>query len=248
MMAKAKKSRKKDENNHPWVGKSILAGLSWLDPQGRVTQQRQIFGIITRINEAEHSMEVDKPDGEFWVLPYYPETTMQPPHGKYRCRSNGLEVKNPDLLMSWRVEQTEGGEGGGWQPNFLPFSEPIEPREWEFTPHYDFEYLRKDVAQRGHEFIGKHLLIGIRYYEVDAAERKFVGQEQLHGEIVRANPEDGIVIRQTNGEEFKMPPDLSMLEPAPKAEYKLRATGEVVVNPDYVATWAIDRPKKQEDG
>ena len=102
------------------------------------------------------------------------------------------------------------------------------------------------MAQRGHEFIGKHLLISIRYYEVDAAERKFVRQEQLHGEIVRASPEDGIVIRQANGEEFKMPPDLTLLEPAQTGEYSLRSSGEVVVNPDYIATWAIDHPKKQD--
>ena len=111
MMAKAKKSRKKDESTHPWVGKTILAGLSWLNEQGRVMDQRQVFGIITRVVEDEHTMEVDQPSGEFWTLPYYPEITMQPPRGIYRCRSNGMgKAVNPDLLMSWRIMQTEGGQ------------------------------------------------------------------------------------------------------------------------------------------
>jgi hypothetical protein len=266
-MAKAKKSKSKDQtvaqttgqttdqtmdgkNPHPWLGKTILAGLTWRDTHGHATDQKQIYGVITRINEDEHFMEVDHASGEYWALPYYPETIMQqPPRGKYVCRSSRQVVVNPDFLMSWRILQTEGGEQRGWQPNYLLFSEPVEPREWEFTPDRDMEFLQSDIFQRGGQYIGKHLLIGIQHIEVgqEAHDGKLIQQEQRHGEIVRANPADGIIIKQANGEEYKMPPDLTLLEPAPNGEYRLRSTGEVVVNPDYIANWAIYHDPKKHD-
>ncbi len=247
-MAKTKKSRKQTENTpHPWIGKTLLAGLTWLSEQGRVISQKQVYGAITQINPDEHSMEVDQPNGEFWTVPYYPETVMQARRGKYRCTSTGQEVVNPDLVTSWRLIQTEVGQFRGWQPNYLLYSEPVQPREWEFTPTYEREYLLYDIHQRGEQFIGKHLLIGIQYFEAEEGNPngKFVGQEQRHGVIVRANPEDGIVLQLPDGSEFKMPPDLTMLEPAPRAEYRLRSTGEVVVNPDYGAAWAVYRDNKK---
>ena len=245
-MAKTKKSKKSGATGeHPWIGKTILTGLTWQSEQGRVLDQRQYYGIVTRVDEAEHRMEVDLANGEFWQLPYYPETTMQPPHGIYKCRSTGQNVVNPDLLMSWRITQTEGGQQRGWQPNFLLFSEPVQPPEWEFTRDHDPDYIQQDILERGPQFLGKHLLVGIQYYELDEAGQTSVRLEQFHGEIVQANPTDGLVIRKPDGELFSMPPDLTMLEPAPKGEFRLRATGELVVNPDYVAAWALDKRKKE---
>lgn len=236
---------------HPWIGKTILTGLTWQNEQNQVTGQQQIYGTITWIDENKHTLEVEQADGDIWTLPFYTETIRQiPPRGKYKLSSNGEEVHNPDLLMSWRVIQTEEGQDLSWQPNTLLFSEPVKPREWEFTAENDIEFLRKDVVQREHLFIGKHVLVGIRYYEKteDDPKSKFIRQEQLHGEIVRANPADGIVIRQANGEEFNLPPDLTRLEPSSEVDYKLRSTGEMVVNPDYIATWVIEqKPNEQSN-
>jgi len=40
-----------------------------------------------------------------------------------------------------------------------------------------------------------------------------------------------------------LPPDLRSLKPAPAGEYRLRATGEIVRDPDYLATWVVvDEP------
>ena len=36
--------------------------------------------------------------------------------------------------------------------------------------------------------------------------------------------------------------DLSSLKAAPAGEYRLRGTGEIVRDPDYLATWIIDQP------
>ena len=70
---------------------------------------------------------------------------------------------------------------------------------------------------------------------------EFTEQKQNWGEIVAVN-ENTVHIKKMNGEEFSIPNDLSAIEPAEPGEYKLRSTGEVVKNPDYLSTWIITRP------
>lgn len=89
-------------------------------------------------------------------------------------------------------------------------------------------------------FVGKYVLVGITY--VDPAEQP-IAQEQIHGRILRIDPVEGVVIaRCGSGEEFKLPPDLGSFKVAPPGEYRLRSTGEVVVDPDLTCTWVIKRP------
>jgi len=44
-----------------------------------------------------------------------------------------------------------------------------------------------------------------------------------------------------------LPPEPEAYEPAPPGEYRLRSTGEVVVDPDYLTTWTVGSPA-DEDG
>jgi len=92
-------------------------------------------------------------------------------------------------------------------------------------------------------YIGKHLLIGITY--LDHADN-FLEQIQLHGNIVRINDTEGIVLHlKSSDEEYKLPPQLNTLQEAPKGEYRLRSTGEIVVDPDLMTTWTINKPKPE---
>jgi len=89
-------------------------------------------------------------------------------------------------------------------------------------------------------YLGKHLLIGMTYLDHDG---KFIEQKQFHGQIVRINEHEGIVIQLHNSDaEFKLPPDINSLKAAPPGEYRLRETGEVVVNPDFLTTWTLTKP------
>ena len=93
-------------------------------------------------------------------------------------------------------------------------------------------------------FIGKHLLIGITYLDHDDS---LIGREQFHGHIVRINEHEGIVVKLNgSGGEYKLPPDLNSLRQAPEGEYRLRSTGEVIVNPDLLTSWTINKPKPEE--
>lgn len=90
------------------------------------------------------------------------------------------------------------------------------------------------------DIVGKTLLIGLTYY---SSEDEFIERRQLWGTVTEAN-ESHIYVKQNNGEIFSLPPDLSAISKSPLGEYRLHSTGEVVVNPDFMTTWSITKPKK----
>ncbi len=86
-------------------------------------------------------------------------------------------------------------------------------------------------------FIGKHILIGLNY--IDHGD-KLVERQQINGFIVRINEKEGVVIRLYNEqEEIKLPIDFSGFEKAPVGVYHLEPSGEIIHNPDFLATWTI---------
>jgi len=100
----------------------------------------------------------------------------------------------------------------------------------------DRPQLDKALAK---SYIGKHLLVGITYLDHND---NFIEQKQVHGIILRINEIEGVVLRLKTGEEFKLPPDLRGFQQAPKGEYRLRSTGEIVVDPDLISNWTFNRP------
>jgi hypothetical protein len=90
------------------------------------------------------------------------------------------------------------------------------------------------------ELLGAHVLVGIT--RVDHAG-KVIEQRQFHGHVVRASAHEGVVIVNSAGEELNLPPDSRAFEVAEPGEYRLRSTGEVVVDPDYLTTWTMAPPE-----
>lgn len=85
--------------------------------------------------------------------------------------------------------------------------------------------------------IGKHLLVGLTHRSLDD---QVVSLEQFHGTIDRINLQEGLILKlYASGEERSLPPDLSRLEKANAGEYRLKTTGEVVVDPDFTLMWTI---------
>lgn len=87
------------------------------------------------------------------------------------------------------------------------------------------------------DLLGKTILIGLTYYTKD---NEFIEQKQYWGTVIEAN-EEHFYIKQKNGEIFSLPPDLRSTERAAKGEYRLRSTGEVVVDPDFTSVWSVYR-------
>jgi len=104
----------------------------------------------------------------------------------------------------------------------------------EWRPYFD-----ENEAQI---LVGKRLLVGVTHRNHD---EEVTRREQFHGEVVRATKSGGIILRLNDStEERALPPDLSVIEEADPGEYRLKSTGELVINPDYVATWTVYPAKK----
>jgi hypothetical protein len=85
--------------------------------------------------------------------------------------------------------------------------------------------------------IGCEVLVGITYSEASSE-----WQEQFFGVVEIADPERGIAVRLTpeNGSELRwLPPETQNFYKAKPGHYRLRSTGEVVVDPDFTASWTV---------
>jgi hypothetical protein len=93
------------------------------------------------------------------------------------------------------------------------------------------------------ELLGKSVLVGIT--RVDHQD-ELVGQDQFHGRV--ESLDDGLVhIRVAgSGDDFTLPPDASAFTRAQPGHYRLRATGEVVVDPDFTSSWTVRAPAPGE--
>lgn len=94
---------------------------------------------------------------------------------------------------------------------------------------------------RAENLIGATVLVGLTFNE-PAGQRL----EQFFGTVMNADPEEGITLRlegSRSGEVYTLPPDLRAFFPARPGSYRLRETGETVVDPDYTTTWDFTPPR-----
>jgi hypothetical protein len=84
------------------------------------------------------------------------------------------------------------------------------------------------------DLLGKYVLVGITRLDQD---ENGVSQEQIHGRVTAIN--SSIHIRLSTGANYTLPPDPGAFFPAAPGEYRLRSTGEVVVDPDFTSSWTI---------
>ena len=89
--------------------------------------------------------------------------------------------------------------------------------------------------EKARRLIGGRVLVGVTYVDHAGA---LLEQSQFHG-VIEAADRDGITVRRDDGETKWLPPDLRAFERADPGEYRLRATGEVVVDPDWLSAWTV---------
>ena len=110
-----------------------------------------------------------------------------------------------------------------------------ESDENDWPPAWD-----QEEADR---LIGKYALVGVTWLRPDGVT--VTKQDQYHGRIVAADQDTGIRIDGEGafaGETRHFPPDPTAFVPADPGEYELRSTGEVVKDPDVLATWTVQDP------
>jgi hypothetical protein len=90
--------------------------------------------------------------------------------------------------------------------------------------------------------IGKCVLVGLTYQNRRGDE---ISVQQFYGTVASADERRGtslILSGQDAGQTKWLPPGTDSFHAASKGEYRLRSSGEVVVDPDYTAIWAVVVP------
>jgi hypothetical protein len=103
---------------------------------------------------------------------------------------------------------------------------------------------------RARSLVGKIVLLGLTFATADG---EVIEQVQRHGVIEQADWDEGIGVRLVgpgqvwDGEVYVLPPDLRPFSEAAPGSYRLRSTGETIVDPDFTSTWEIRSPREEED-
>jgi hypothetical protein len=87
---------------------------------------------------------------------------------------------------------------------------------------------------------GKTVLVGITRLSPTGEAR---AQEQFAGRLAEIDPDNGLLLDVGAEELHWLPPDMGPWEVAAPGEYRLRSTGETVVDPDYLCTWVLTEPE-----
>jgi hypothetical protein len=90
--------------------------------------------------------------------------------------------------------------------------------------------------ERARFALGKRILVGLTRQELTG---ECVEQRQFVGRVVSVDPVRGLQLELGDGSHEWLPPDVRPLEEAPRGEYRLRSTGEVVEDPDYLCYWMV---------
>jgi hypothetical protein len=224
------------------IGQTILVGFTYYSQDGDVTEQEQLFGKIAEIDQ--ESIRVKYTNGEEWFIPAY---ALDAPRGTYECVRSGEKVTNPDFLASWIIRDAADPDSPPmWRPNYAPLFMSEVPKEFVHTYDHDREFIESLIDVKGEDYLGKTVIIGLTYYREVHGEQELVEQRQVHGRIARVSYGEGVIIESENDTEYKLPPDLSLLEPAPPGEYEERSTGEVISNPDFITMWTVVLAQKEE--
>ena len=90
-----------------------------------------------------------------------------------------------------------------------------------------------------YSLLGKYVLIGITRI---SAEGELLEQGECHGRIALVDPDLGIRVVLSDGEVLTLPPDVDSFRDANRGVYRLRSTGEEIVDPDLTTVWTIREP------
>jgi hypothetical protein len=97
--------------------------------------------------------------------------------------------------------------------------------------------LRKMNWEQLQKFLqGKMFLIGLTFIEKD---RQLIEQYQTHGTVEILTDTGLLKIKRKDGSVFQIPYDKDTIRAAGKGEYRERATGEIINDPDFIMTWEV---------
>lgn len=113
------------------LSKTCLIGLSYFDQQGELLKQAQYAGEVSGV-DAENGITIalrhsdpNTPAADFILPPNLAPWFVAPP-GHYKHAATGVDIHNPDYLVTWSVYRTQEETAVGqhewweWVPNTTP--------------------------------------------------------------------------------------------------------------------------------
>ena len=113
------------------IGKTCVIGVSYFDRDGSLMKQSQFAGSVAKV-DAEMGISIslrhtaaDAPQAEF-ILPPNLAPWFKAPPGRYRHAPSGVDIENPDFVVTWDVHRTQSNTAEGqhewweWVPNVAP--------------------------------------------------------------------------------------------------------------------------------
>lgn len=113
------------------LNKTALVGLSYFDKQGELLQQRQLCGVVVETDQekgialkllssqTKSEQEGETPAVEHFVLPASLNCWFKAPSGYYKNPESGVDIENPDFLVTWNIhqnqEEVEDGQHQWWE-------------------------------------------------------------------------------------------------------------------------------------
>jgi hypothetical protein len=98
-------------------------------------------------------------------------------------------------------------------------------------------------AERAASLVGKSVLVGLTYVNATGEVEE---QVQFFGHITSFDP-TMVTITRDSGADFTLPPALESFKAAEPGEYRLRGSGQVIVDPDLISTWTISAPTEDDE-
>jgi hypothetical protein len=98
---------------------------------------------------------------------------------------------------------------------------------------------------KARHLVGKIVLVGITRLASDG--ETIINREQYFGTIAWADQKRGFQIDcmgSLAGTKKFLPPDLRSFRDASPGKYRLKLTGEIVINPEVLSTWYITKNEK----
>jgi hypothetical protein len=113
------------------LGKTCVIGLSYFGSEGELLKQTQFAGQVEKIDAemgitlALRHTDASVAAAEF-ILPPNLDAWFKAPPGHYRHAPSGVDVQNPDYLVTWDIHRKRDTTAEGqhewweWLPNTTP--------------------------------------------------------------------------------------------------------------------------------